>query len=103
MLTRKSTGRESGCWELPLIYERWSPGLARVVASATGITFCEHCVSSDFIETSYNLYSPVKFGGHYKRKSSDFEQLSTFRVLYHVFFLCFYVVLPRISGLYMYT
>jgi hypothetical protein len=73
MLTRRSTWRESGCRELSSIYERWSPGLARVgcLSNAKNVFGTLYFIETSYILETPLMYFPVKFWGHYKRKSSD--------------------------------
>ena len=73
MLTRRSTWRESGCRELSSIYERWSPGLARFgcLSNANNVFGTLYFIETSYILETLLMYFPVKFWGHYKRKSSD--------------------------------
>ena len=73
MLTRRNTWRESGCRELSSIYERWSPGLARFgcLSNAKNVFGTLYFIETSYILETPLMYFPVKFWGHYKRKSSD--------------------------------
>ena len=73
MLTRRSAWRESGCRELSSIYEQWSPGLARFgcLSNANNVFGTLYFIETSYILETLLMYFPVKFWGHYKRKSSD--------------------------------